>query len=188
MGVTGAVSLVIIPRLLLSDPKHAIFISVSLAAGVGLSGGALGVTRGWVGPPGPANTPGDPEQIYQFVNGADLSGGFVIGALGLGLGFTALENPSNGLVGEEKTYSVSGSLKPSAFAGAGESCSFSLETASQLVIKDMQALYNAWSEPPGAGSIGLLNNQLTQALTDIAAAGVDPLGIATASLQNCNPL
>jgi hypothetical protein len=164
------------------------FISVSLAAGVGASVGSRGVTIGWVGPPGPANTPSDPEVIYQFVNGADLSGGFAIGLFTLGLGFTALENPSNGLAGEEIALSINGAPGAAAFAGAGESCSFSFETTSQLVIQDMQALYNNWSTPPGAGNNGLLTNQLTSTLADMSGARIDTVGVATKALQNCNPL
>lgn len=190
LGFNGSVSLVIIPRLIASHPQHAVFIAPMISAGISTPGASAGITSGWLGPPGPANRPGDPEQIYQFVNGADLFGGFSatvrLWHLGLGLGFTALENPSNGLVGEELGFNAAQGA--SAGIGAGETCAFSLGTLSHPALNDMASLYSSWSQIPPSGSQGALTQQLTAALSAVEAGGVNPLAALVSGLQQCNPL
>ena len=181
LGLSGGLSLTIIPRLLLSDPAHAAFITPQLSAGVSSPGPNAGVTRGWVGPPGPANYPNDPETIYNFVEGADLYGGFAISGFGLGLGFTAVENPGNGLVGEENSYNLSYGAGLS--LGAGETCSFSLGQLSKRAIKDLSGLYNTWNQQSANATPSQLNNQLSTVFGDMKAGGADPIGTAVSVLR-----
>jgi hypothetical protein len=191
LGLNGGIGLVIIPRLISSDPQHAVLISGQAGAGVSTPGAAAGVTFGWLGPPGPDNRPNEPEEIFEFVNGADLFGGFSASVqlwhLSLGLGFTALINGTSGAAGEELGFNVSHAIA-SVSLGAGETCGFSLGTLSHTALTDMGHLYSAWSQNPPSGSPGALTQQLTTALSVVQAGGVNPLAALVSGLQNCNPL
>ncbi len=183
LGIGFGLSLTVIPRLLFTDPANAAFVSIQAQVGVGTPGNSLNISQGWLGPPDPNNYPNNAEDIASFVDGTDLFGGFAAGLFGLGLGFTALENPSTGQAGEEDSYNLTSNPGVSASAGAGATCAFSLGTISSQVAQNLQTFYNGWYQNPGNANNGQLQNAVGAVVNSIGLSAI--LNTAGNAISNC---
>jgi hypothetical protein len=119
-----------------------------------------------LGPPNQQQQPQDSEQVANFVNGADISGGFAVQGF-LGFGFNALLSPSTGLAGEVNSYSLG--VAVSVALNAGKSCSAPVDGLSQSTDNYAGMLYNQWKQQP----VGLNNDK--QLLTAIGTLVQDML-------------